>query len=305
MPQIYEVSLKNLSGSVITLVLLMATLTGLMSCTAESIFTEQNPHSGRLRLATTTSLYDTGLWDSLEPMFEDRYGVDLDIIVGGTGEVLEAGRRGDVDIVTLHDKIREDEFVSQGHGIQRYPIAYNYFVIVGPESDPCRIKNMEPEAAFLQIMNQCKSDTETIRFISRGDKSGTHAREMFLWQTAGEDYESVRNSGKWYLEAGAGMGAILMLADEKSAYTLAVNSTYRAFKERLDLVSLVDTGFSLLNVYSVIAINQENHPNANVDMSNNLITFLTSEEVQDLIDDYGINKYGTALFTAARGEEQQ
>jgi tungstate transport system substrate-binding protein len=305
MPPVYEIPLKKLPASLLRAVLLMISLVGLMACTAQSISTEQNPSNGRFRLATTTSLYDTGLWDSLEPMFEDRYGVDLDIIVGGTGEALEAGRRGDVDIVTLHDKVREEEFVNQGYGVERHPIAYNYFLIVGPKGDPAGIDNLEPKRAFREIMRQGQINPSKIRFVSRGDSSGTHFREMLLWQATGQDYESVRNSGGWYLEAGAGMGAILTLADEESAYTLTVDGTYMAFKEKLDLVSLVDRDPSLVNVYSAIAVNPENHPNTNVDMANNLIKFLTSEEVQDLIASYGFSKYGRPFFIPINGEEPQ
>ena len=159
MPQGQEVLLKKLSASVIGAALLITTLSGLLACTDDARSTNQNeetisPSSGRLRLATTTSLYDTGLWDSLEPMFEDRYGVELDIITGGTGQALEYGRRSDVDILTLHDKLREEEFVAQGYGIQRHPIAYNYYIIVGPESDPAGIKDMEPQLALLEIMKK-------------------------------------------------------------------------------------------------------------------------------------------------------
>jgi len=305
MPQGQEVLLKKLSASAIRAALLIAALSGLLACTADEHRNEEtvSPSTGRLRLATTSSLYDTGLWDFLGPMFEDRYGVELDILTGGTGQALEFGKRGDVDVLTLHDKPREEEFVVQGYGLQRYPIAYNYFLIVGPESDPAGIEGMEPEAAFLEIMKQGKANPDKVRFISRGDKSGTHAREILLWQMAGQDYESVRNSGKWYLEAGAGMGAILTLADEEFAYTLTVNGTYLAFKEKLNLVYLVDRGESLLNVYSAIAINPERHPNTYSVMADKLIKFLTSDEVQDFIEGYGLSEYGTPLFTPARGQE--
>jgi tungstate transport system substrate-binding protein len=283
-------------------------LSGLAACSSEETTQTSEDGSsqttgGRLRLATTTSLYDTGLWDFLEPMFEDIYGVELDIITGGTGQALEYGKRGDVDVLTLHDRPREEEFIAQGYGIQRYPIAYNYFFIVGPEGDPAGIEGLEPERAFREIMRQGQINPDKIRFVSRGDRSGTHAREMLLWRMAGQDYESVRNSGEWYIEAGAGMGAILTMADEKSAYTLTVNGTYLAFKEKLNLVSLVDRGESLLNVYSVIAINPEKHPDTNADMADKLIQFLASEEVQDFIESYGLSEYGTPLFIPARGQE--
>ena len=302
--------MKKLSVSVIKTTLLITILSGLLACTVEGQPTNQNdetisPNGGRLKLATTTSLYDTGLWDSLEPMFEDRYGIELDILTGGTGKALEFGRRGDVDVLTIHDKTREEEFVAQGYGMQRYPLAYNYFLIVGPGSDPAGIKDMDPEKALLEVMKNGQANPGKVWFVSRGDNSGTHAREKLLWKLGGQEYESVRNSGSWYLEAGAGMGAILTLADEKSAYTLADMGTYLAFKRKLALIPLVDSGESLLNVYSVIAISPERHPDTNADMANTLIQFLTSDEVQDFIGGYGLSEYGTLLFTPAGGQEPQ
>ena len=288
----------------------VATLGGLAGCSSgEATQTHDGSSSqtngGRLRLATTTSLYDTGLWDSLEHLFEDRYGVELDIISGGTGRALEFGRRGDVDILTIHDKAREEEFVAQGYGVQRHPIAYNYFLIVGPESDPAGINGINPEKVLMEVMKKGQADPGRVWFVSRGDSSGTHAREQLLWQLGGQEYESVRNSGGWYLEAGAGMGAILTLTDEKSAYTLTDIGTYLAFKRTLDLVPLVDSGESLLNVYSAVAISPERHPDTNEDGANKLIQFLSSEEVQDLIGSYGLSEYGTPLFNPARGQEPQ
>mgnify|MGYP002824188986 CR=1 FL=1 len=282
--------------------LLIAVTVGLVSCSSEGT---SQANGGRLRVATTTSLYDTGLWDVLEPLFEDRYGVALDVISGGTGKALEFGRRGDVDVLTIHDKAREERFVADGYGVKRYPIAYNYFLIVGPQGDPAGIGGMGPEQALLEVMKQGQADPGRVWFVSRGDDSGTHAREKLLWQNAGQEYSSVRNSGAWYLEAGAGMGAILVLTDEKSAYTLTDVGTYLAFQRDLGLVTLVDRGDTLLNVYSAIAINPETHPDANVEAADKLIQFLLSAEVQDIIGGFGLNTYGTPLFTPARGQEPQ
>ena len=303
-----------------------AALIGLGACsTGGAGEVDPGANLGRLKLATTTSMYNIGLWDVLEPAFEDRYGVDLDVITGGTGQAIEAGKRGDVDVLTLHDRAREEEFVAQGYGLQRHPIAYNSFIIVGPPNDPAGIRGMEPEVAFLEIMEQGIANPGNVKFVSRGDRSGTHSREMLIWQLAGLDYESVRSSGRWYIEAGGGMGAILRLAHEKSAYTLAVSSAYIAFRDKLDLASLVDgegplTGAPglgsetlaspvdtgpLLNVYSAIAVNPERHPDANVDMAQKLIGFLTSDDVQDLIGSYGLDDYGTPLLIPARRQGPQ
>ena len=248
-----------------------------------------------LRVATTTSLYDTGLWDYLEPMFEEQYNVELDIIYAGTGIALEWGRRGDVDVLTIHDKPREKKFVADGHGVERVPFAYNYFLIVGPPDDPAGIKGLSPEEVFTKLM-----ETGTGRFVSRGDGSGTHAKEKAIWEQAGFDYEAVRVAGAWFIESGRGMGPTLLLANEKQAYTLSDMGTFLAYGGELDLVPIIDNGALLLNVYSIIAINPEKHPKTNIEMANNLIDFLTSPEIQTLIDNYGVEEYGMQLFYPVR-----
>ena len=193
----------------------------------------------------------------------------------------------------------------RGHGLQRHPIAYNRFIIVGPESDPAGIRGMEPEAALLRIMERGQIDPENVRFVSRGDGSGTHSREKLLWGLAGQDYDSVRSSGPWYLDAGAGMGAVLMMAYEKSAYTLAVSSTYETsrfkhFRQRHALAPLVEQGDSLVNLYSAIAVSPERHPSVNYDMASRFVAFLTSDEVQDIIAGLGECDHRDPLLVPAR-----
>ena len=282
--------------TVIALVILLATaslVTVMMGCTPSTASSQQ-----RLRMATTTSLYDTGLWGYLEPMFEDEYDVELDVIYAGTGKALEYGRRGDVDIITVHAKAYEEQFVAEGYGAQRVPFAYNYFLVVGPAADPAGIKGLSPEEAFKKLMG-----TGTGSFVSRGDDSGTHSTEKNIWKEAGVDYEVVRNTGAWYIEAGSGMGPTLMMASEKQAYTLTDMSTYLAYKGKLELVPIVDKGNILLNVYSAIAVNPERVPGAKIDVANNLIGFLTSPGVQELIGSYGVREYGVQLFTPCAGAE--
>jgi len=249
-------------------------------------------------MATTTSLYDTGLWEYLEPMFEDKYNTELDIMYAGTGKALEYGRRGDVDIITVHSKALEDQFIAEGYGVERVPFAYNYFLIVGPLADPAGIKGLSPEEAFKKLM---KTGSES--FVSRGDDSGTHSKEKTTWEKAGYDYESVRNAGTWYIEAGGGMGPTLIMASEKQAYTLTDMGTYLAYKGKLELTPIVDKGDILLNVYSAIAVNPEKVPDVKIDMANNLISFLTSPEIQRLIGNYGIEEYVRQLFTPYTGTE--
>ena len=182
---------------------LLFSLCGLLTACGEG--TSPLQAQGRLRVATTTSLYDTGLWGYLEPKFEDKYDVELDVLYAGTGKALEWGTRGDVDVITVHSKSRELQFVADGYGVERVPFAYNHFLIVGPESDPAGISGMSPEDAFKQLMSAGQSNPE-VKFVSRGDNSGTHGKEKAIWASAGYDYEEVRESGGWYIEAGGGMG---------------------------------------------------------------------------------------------------
>jgi len=252
----------------------------------------------RLRVATTTSLYDTGLWGHLEPMFEERYGVELDVLYAGTGIALEYGKRGDVDVITVHSKSREQQFVAEGYGVERVPFAYNYFLIVGPEGDPAGIKGMTPEAALKKL-----ADAGSEPFISRGDDSGTHGKEKAIWKSAGFDYEKVREAGGWYVEVGRGMGPTLLMASEKQGYTLTDMGTFLAFKGEINLVPAVDKGRILLNVYSVIAGNPEKNPKIKAEMAQNMVDFLTSPEIQELIGRYGVKKYGMKLFNPCAGAE--
>ena len=286
--------LAILAGLVI--VSLLASVAG---CTTQG--SEPLPPQPRLKVATTTSLYDTGLWGYLEPMFEKEYGVEVDVLYAGTGIALEYGKRGDVDVITIHDKAREEEFVAEGYGVERVPFAYNYFLIVGPQNDPAGIKDMNPEDAFKQLY-----ETGSDKFISRGDDSGTHGKEKAIWASAGYDYEAVRTAGQWYVEAGRGMGPTLLMASELGGYTLTDMGTYLAYKSKLELVPIVDKGSILLNVYSVIAINPDKVTTAkNLEMANNMVAFLTSPRIQELIGNYGVEEYGLQLFTPCAGAEPE
>ncbi len=252
----------------------------------------------RLRVATTTSLYDTGLWGYLEPMFEEENGVEVDVMYAGTGKAIEYGQRGDVDVITVHSKSREIAFVEEGYGIERIPFAYNYFLIVGPESDPAGIKGMLPEEAFKKLMSSGSGS-----FVSRGDDSGTHGKEKAIWAAAGYDYADVQAAGDWYIEAGTGMGPTLTMASEKQAYTLSDMGTYLAYKGKIDLVPIVDKGSILLNVYSVLVVNPDKVNVNNAEMAQKLADFLTSPRIQDIIDNYGFKEYGLHLFNACAGAE--
>jgi len=283
---------SRLVSSLVVVIMLISLGGGTVGCSAE-----------RLRVATTTSLYDTGLWGYLEPKFEKEYRVELDIIYAGTGIALEWGRRGDVDVIIVHSKARELQFIAEGYGVKRVPFAYNYFLIVGPAADPAGIKGMNPEEAFKRLMEEGKKNPGQVQFVSRGDDSGTHQKEKAIWKSVGYDYEAVQKSGVWYIEAGRGMGPTLLMASEKQAYTLSDLGTFLAYKGKLDLVPIIDKGNILLNIYSVIAINPEKHPKTKIEMANNLINFLTSPEIQKLIGNYGVKEYGRQLFTPCAGTE--
>jgi len=293
-----EVKLKRIVYSVLTLMVILS-LVGIIGCTSGTVSGDDPlPPKERLKVATTTSLYDTGLWGYLEPMFEEKYGVEVDVLYAGTGIALEYGMRGDVDVITVHSKAREETFVSEGYGIERVPFAYNYFLIVGPDDDPAGIKGMTPEAAFQKLL-----ETGTGSFISRGDDSGTHSKEKAIWKAAGYEYEAVQQAGTWYIEAGRGMGPTLLMASEKQGYTLTDMGTYLTYKGETGLVPIVDRGSILLNVYSVIAGNPEKNSNVKAEMANNMVSYLTSSEIQELIGKYGVKEYGMQLFTPCAGEE--
>jgi tungstate transport system substrate-binding protein len=270
-------------------------------CTQSQTAVAEPPQT--LRIATTTSLYDTGLLDALTPAFEQEHNAVVQIVSAGTGKALEYGQRGDVDILMVHDRARENTFLDDGYGINRRVVAYNYFVIVGPESDPAGIAGMQPEDAFITLREQGMAGAEDVVFVSRGDNSGTHAKEKAIWQSAGLDYATdVQQSGAYYVEAGSGMGATLVMANEKQAYTLSDIGTYLAYQGDLSLVPVVDEGDILLNIYSVMEINPARHPGVNSSIAQEWINYLVTDDVQQQIAEFGVKEYGKPLFNSAVGK---
>lgn len=256
----------------------------------------------KVLLATTTSLYDTGLLDYLEPIFEEKYNVDLLITSQGTGKAIEIATRGDCDILAVHSPNQEKAFMDAGHGMNRRCFAYNYFIIVGPANDPAGIKGMKPEDAFRKLMSLGKNQTAGTSFVSRGDNSGTHSAEKNIWKAAGFNYSrDVQKSGAWYIEAGRGMGETLQMASEKQAYTITDEGTYLAYKGSLNLVPVIEEGEILLNVYSVITVYTPTQSHDKIAMANNFVNFLTSSEIQTSIGKYGKEKYGKNLFNPTSG----
>ena len=257
----------------------------------------------RFKIATTTSLYDTGLWNYLEPMFEKKANVRLDIVYAGTGVALEYGKRGDVDAVVVHDPEAEAQFIADGYGINKRSFAFNHFLIAGPAADPAGIKGLSPEQAFKKIYEGGMADPSKVKFISRGDNSGTHSKEKLIWQAAGYKYAAdVEKSGPWYVETGKGMGPCLLMANEQQAYLLADISTFLAYKGKVSVVPLVEQGALFLNVYDVMAINPDKITTAKMlPTANAFINWLMSDEVQDIIATYGVTEYGRSLFTPLKG----
>ncbi|HOI13908.1 MAG TPA: substrate-binding domain-containing protein, partial [Methanoculleus sp.] len=229
----------------------------LASC-AVSVTAQEAADPGVLRIATTTSLRDTGLLDELELMYENTSDVDVQITAQGTGQSLDTARRGDVDLVLVHSPSLEQQFIDEGYGINQRCFAYNNFIIVGPESDPAGVANKTPVEAFQAIYAAGTNNTPGVSFASRGDESGTHTREKEIWEAAGHNYTTdIQDSGAWYLETGSGMGETLTLANQREAYTLSDIGTYLAFQDQLNLVQLVTEGDQLMNRYSAIAVNPE------------------------------------------------
>ncbi|MFA5613308.1 MAG: substrate-binding domain-containing protein [Methanoculleus sp.] len=253
--------------------------------------------AGVVKIATTTSLENTGLLAELERVYEGENVVDLQFIAQGTGQALDTARRGDVDLVLVHAPALEEEFVDEGYGINPRCIAYNFFIIVGPESDPAGIEGMDPVEAFKTLYIAGTNNTPGVAFVSRGDNSGTHVQEKTLWGEAGYDYDKdILTAGAWYVDAGKGMGDTLILADEKKAYTLTDEGTYLSFKDRLALVPVIEEGTELMNRYSAIAVNPEKHPGTNAKGAVDFINWLVSDEGKELVGDFGTAEFGKPLF---------
>lgn len=242
-----------------------------------------------LTLTTTTSTYDTGLLDEVNSEFQDMYDVTVDAVAQGTGAALETARSGDSDVVMVHARSLEDEFMREGYGINRRDLMFNDFVIVGPESDPAGINGMESATDALAAIAESGST-----FLSRGDNSGTHTKELALWEAAG-----VEPGGDWYRETGQGMGAVLNMSSEQGAYTLADRGTYLSQQSEISLVIHVQGPIEggpeiLANPYGILAVNPGIHENVNYDLAMAYIGYVTSPGGQQVIEEYTAN--GEQLF---------
>ena len=237
-------------------------------------------------VASTTSTQDSGLFGHILPLFKAKTGIDVKVVAQGTGQALDTGRRGDADVVFVHAKPQEDKFVADGLGVKRHPVMYNDFVLIGPREDSAAIKGRDIAAALSAIKNK------QAPFVSRGDRSGTHAAELALWQAAGIDIAKDKSS--WYREIGQGMGAALNVAAASNAYVLADRATWISFKNRGGLGVVVEGDNRLFNQYGVMLVNPARHPHVKKDLGQAFIDWLISSEGQKAIADYKID--GQQLF---------
>jgi tungstate transport system substrate-binding protein len=237
-------------------------------------------------VASTTSTEQSGLFTQLLPAFKRDSGIDARVVAVGTGQALDMGRRGDADVVFVHDQVAEDKFVAEGFGVKRFPVMYNDFVLVGPKSDPAGVKGKDIQGALAKL------GASTQSFVSRGDKSGTHAAELRYWKAANVDVTAAKPAG--YKECGCGMGPALNLAAQSNAYVLADRGTWLAFKNRADLAIVVEGDQRLFNQYGVMLVNPAKHPHVKKELGQAFVDWVVSPKGQDAIAAYKIE--GEQLF---------
>ena len=246
-----------------------------------------------ITVSSTTSTENSGLFRHILPTFERKTGIQVRVVAQGTGQALDTARRGDADVVFVHARAAEEKFIAEGHGVKRYPVMYNDFVLVGPRSDPARIGGGKDIIIALQ-----KIRAGSAPFVSRGDKSGTHMAELRLWKAAGVDIGAER--GGWYRALGQGMGASLNTASSMNGYILTDRGTWISFKNRGNLAVLVEGDKRLFNQYGVILTNPARHPNVKKDLGQQFIDWIVSPEGQKAIAEYKIG--GEQLFFPNAGD---
>jgi len=245
-------------------------------------------------VASTTSTEQSGLFGYLLPAFEKDTGIKVRVVAVGTGQALDIGRRGDADVVFVHDRAAEDKFMAENEGVKRYPVMYNDFVLVGPRSDPAKVGGGKDILEALRKVEAAKAP-----FVSRGDKSGTHAAELRYWKAAGVDLDAAK--GPWYRDTGSGMGPALNTASSMSAYILADRGTWLSFKNRGDLAILVEGDKKLFNQYGVMLVNPAKHANVKTDLGQAFVDWLISAPGQAAIAGYNID--GEQLFFPNAGSD--
>ena len=245
------------------------------------------PANATIRLSTTTSVNDSGLLPYLLPVFENATGYKVEVQSAGTGAAIQKAKDGNADLILVHAKASEEEFINDGYGVERLPFMYNFFVIVGPKDDPAGIASCENAAEAFAKIRAAGS-----KFISRGDESGTHKAELKIW---GEEKPDPAVD-EWYISAGQGMGACLTMASEQQAYCLTDKATFLSNQANLDLGLLLEKGDDMKNTYSLIAVNPDKIDGLNVDGAQAFINWMLSDEASALIAKYGEAEYGAALF---------
>jgi tungstate transport system substrate-binding protein len=246
-------------------------------------------------LSTTTSTQDSGLLDVLVPLFEKQTGLSVKTISVGTGQALALAARGEADVTLAHAPSVEKKYVEEGKMSNRRLVMYNDFVIIGPAEDPAKIRGLPKAVDALTRIAESQS-----RFVSRGDKSGTHVLEQALWKQAG-----LEPKGGWYIESGQGMGQTLGIANDRRAYTLTDRGTYLAFVKRVDLPILVEKDRPLLNIYSVMEVNPANGPRVNTAGGKAFAEFMLAPGTQAVIRTFGVDKYGQPMFVPIAGKKDE
>jgi tungstate transport system substrate-binding protein len=275
-----------LSGKQLGILLLVVLMAAGCSPTATEPSSSARP--SRLILATTTSTENSGLLDAILADFAQQHGVTVDVVAVGTGQALKLGEDGNADVLLVHARDREDAFMGAGHGARREDVMYNDFVILGPADDPAGVRGMTNAGRALQQLAGVGAT-----FVSRGDDSGTHTKEKSIWRAAGVD-----PGDEWYVSAGQGMGAVLTMADEMKAYTLSDRATYLARTlEGISLEIMVEGDPVLFNPYGVIAVDPGKGDHIQAELANTFIDWLTSLPTQQKIAQFGVDRFGSPLFT--------
>lgn len=254
---------------------------------SESASAQAAPANAVIRLSTTTSVNDSGLLPYLLPTFEKETGYKVEVQSAGTGAAIQKAIDGNADVILVHAKASEEEFIEGGYGVERLPFMYNYFVIVGPKDDPAGVNGSADAATAFGKIKDSQS-----KFVSRGDESGTHKAELKIWGDAAPNAET----DKWYISAGQGMGACLTMASEQQAYCLTDKATFLSMKDELNLDIVLAEGEDMKNTYSLIAVNPEKIDGLNTEGAQAFIDWMLGDEASELIAKYGEEEYGTPLF---------
>lgn len=291
--------MKKILTSILALLLILSLLVGCapaeeepaeepVETPLEEVVVEEAEEKGSIILSTTTSTQDSGLLDYLLPIFTEDTGIEVKTVAVGTGKALQMGRDGEADVLLVHAKADELIFVEEGHGSERHDVMYNDYVLVGPAEDALGLKENSPN----DITQGLKTISEGgATFVSRGDDSGTHKKELAIWKVAG-----IEPTGEWYLEAGAGMGDVLKITNEKQAYTISDRATYLSNKGDLDLEVIIEGDDNLFNQYGIIPVNPEKNDLINNEGAIEFMNWMLSDKGQGLIEEYGIEEYGQPLF---------